>query len=64
MKFRITGEKINPSAMEDAIRSSPIVSNCTVIGEGQKCTAALIELNFEAIKDFCLDTVMEKGLVL
>lgn len=50
--------------MEDAIRSSPIVSNCTVIGEGQQCTAALIELNFEAIKDYCLDTVMEKGSVL
>ncbi|KAG2237909.1 hypothetical protein INT48_002214 [Thamnidium elegans] len=56
----ITGEKINPSTMEDVIRSSPIVSNCTIIGEGQKCTATLIELNFEAIKDYCPDTVMEK----
>ncbi|KAL7310836.1 hypothetical protein PS15m_010280 [Mucor circinelloides] len=39
------GEKTNPVPMESAIRASPIVKLCTVIGEGRECTAALIELD-------------------
>lgn len=47
--------------MEDVIKSNPLVSNCTVIGEGQQLTAALIELDFEVVKNYSLDTVIEKG---
>ncbi|KAG2237908.1 hypothetical protein INT48_002213 [Thamnidium elegans] len=54
------GEKTNPLPMEDTIKSNPLVANCTVIGEGQQLTAALIELNFEAVKNYCLDTVIDK----
>ncbi|KAI9485212.1 MAG: hypothetical protein EXX96DRAFT_598211 [Benjaminiella poitrasii] len=39
------GEKTNPVPMESAIRASPIVKLCTVIGEGRECTASLIELD-------------------
>lgn len=48
--------------MEEVIRSNPLVSNCTVIAEGRERVAALIELNFEYTKDYCLETVFEKGL--
>lgn len=47
--------------MEDVIKSNPLVSQCTVIGEAQPCSATLIELNFDAVKDHCLDEVLEKG---
>ncbi|KAL7332220.1 hypothetical protein PS15p_204296 [Mucor circinelloides] len=39
------GEKTNPVPMESALRATPIVKLCTVIGEGRECTAALIELD-------------------
>ncbi|KAL9542716.1 hypothetical protein MBANPS3_008470 [Mucor bainieri] len=38
------GEKTNPVPMESALRTSPIVRLCSIIGEGRECTAALIEL--------------------
>lgn len=58
--IRANGEKTNPLPMEDVIKSSPLVSRCTVIGEARPCTAALIELNFETVKSLCLDVVFEK----
>jgi len=39
------GEKTNPVPMESALRATPIVKLCTIIGEGRECTAALIELD-------------------
>ncbi|KAI9363163.1 hypothetical protein BD770DRAFT_440387 [Pilaira anomala] len=54
------GEKTNPLPMEEVIRTNPLVSNCTVIAEGRERAAALIELNFEFAKDYCLETVFEK----
>lgn len=57
----MNGEKTNPLPMEDIIKSNPLISQCTVIGEGQPCTAVLIELNFEATKDYCLDIILKKG---
>lgn len=45
------GEKTNPTPMEHSITSIPLVHQCTVIGEGRQCTAALVELELkEAIK--------------
>ncbi|ORZ00285.1 hypothetical protein BCR43DRAFT_540226 [Syncephalastrum racemosum] len=45
------GEKTNPTPMEHAISSIPLVHQCTVIGEGRQCTAALVELELkEAMK--------------
>lgn len=47
--------------MEDIIKTNPLVSHCTVIGEALPCTAALIELNFDTVKSHCLDVVLERG---
>ncbi|GAA5795101.1 hypothetical protein HPULCUR_000453 [Helicostylum pulchrum] len=44
----------------DDILVIPIVSCCTVIGEGRPCTAALIELSADAIENYDTDTIKEK----
>lgn len=56
----VNGEKTNPLPMEDIIKTNPLVSHCTVIGEALPCTAALIELNFDTVKSHCLDVVLER----
>ncbi|CAO3627535.1 unnamed protein product [Mucor hiemalis] len=56
----VNGEKTDPLPMEDVIKSDPLVSHCTVIGEALPCTAALIELDFETVKSHCLDVVLER----
>lgn len=61
IKYRINGEKTDSLPLEDVIISSPIVSRCILIGEGRPCTAALIEISTDAIKNYDVDTVMEKG---
>lgn len=61
IKYRINGEKTDPLPLEEVIISSPIVSCCTVIGEGRPCTAALIELSADAIENYDTDTIKEKG---
>ena len=47
--------------MEDIIKANPMVSQCTVIGENQPCISTLIELDFEVIKSFPLDVIIDKG---
>ncbi|KAG2231062.1 hypothetical protein INT48_007573 [Thamnidium elegans] len=54
-----SGEKTNPLPIEDIIRTNPLVSNCTVIGEGRPCPSVLIELNFEVAKKFFLDHIFK-----
>lgn len=47
--------------MEDIIRSSPLVSNCTVIAEGRERAAILVEIKYEIAKEYCLSSILEKG---
>lgn len=58
---RSNGEKTNPLPIEDIIKSNPLVSHCTVIGANEICTAALIQLDVEAVKQLCLDDIYESG---
>ncbi|GAA5808035.1 hypothetical protein MFLAVUS_001417 [Mucor flavus] len=54
-----SGEKTEPLPIENIIRTNPIVSHCTVIGEGRPCPSVLIELNFEVAKKFFLDRILK-----
>ncbi|TKY87237.1 hypothetical protein EX895_003914 [Sporisorium graminicola] len=38
----LNGEKTNPVPMEQSIKSSPLLRDCLVFGDGQPCTGALI----------------------
>ncbi len=43
------GKNVAPAQLEDQIRSSAIVSQCVVVGEGQKFIGALITIDEEAL---------------
>lgn len=45
-----TGKYIAPQPVEDALRSSPLVDQAMVVGEGRKFAAALLFLNEEGVK--------------
>ena len=63
-QLRITGRKkeifktslgkyISPEAVENKIKSSPIIDNLIVLGENQRFAAALIVPDFAKVKDWC-----------
>ncbi|GAA5802433.1 hypothetical protein HPULCUR_007898 [Helicostylum pulchrum] len=54
-----SGEKTDPLRIEHIVRTNPVVSHCTVIGEGRPCLSVLIELNFEVAKKFSLDYILK-----
>ncbi|GAA5814848.1 hypothetical protein MFLAVUS_008351 [Mucor flavus] len=54
-----SGEKTDPLPIEHSIRTNPIVSQCTVIGEGRPCPSVLVELNFEVAKKYFLDHILK-----
>jgi thioester reductase-like protein len=41
------GEKTNPIPMEAMIRQSPVVKQVVVLGQGRRCTAALIQIDMQ-----------------
>lgn len=43
------GEKTNPTPMEQAIRASPVVKHCIVIGQNRPCTSVLVELKDDGV---------------
>jgi long-chain acyl-CoA synthetase len=68
-QLRITGRKkeifktslgkyISPEAVENKIKTSPVIDNAIVVGENQHYAAALIVPDFVMMKDWC----KEKGL--
>jgi long-chain acyl-CoA synthetase len=70
-QLRITGRKkeifktslgkyIAPEAVENRLKTSPVIDNAIVLGENQRFAAALIVPDFSHIKDWC----KEKGIVV
>ncbi|MCD0450979.1 AMP-dependent synthetase/ligase [Actinocorallia sp. API 0066] len=43
------GKNVAPAPLEDRVRAHPLVSQCLVVGEGQRFIAALVTLDPEAI---------------
>ncbi|KAG1469343.1 hypothetical protein G6F56_003309 [Rhizopus delemar] len=52
------GEKTNPIPMENTIRQSPMVKQVAILGEGQQCTAALIQINTEYSMDYSPEEII------
>jgi long-chain acyl-CoA synthetase len=46
------GKSVVPAALEDAVRSHPLVSQCLVVGEARPFVAALVTLDPEALLDW------------
>ncbi|ROO83842.1 long-chain acyl-CoA synthetase [Actinocorallia herbida] len=44
------GKNVAPAPLEDRVRAHPLVSQCLVVGEGQRFVAALVTLDPEAIE--------------
>jgi len=70
-QLRITGRKkeifktslgkyIAPEAVENRIKTSPVIDNAIVVGENQRFAAALIVPDFSHVKDWC----KEKGITV
>jgi len=68
-QLRITGRKkeifktslgkyIAPEAVENKIKSSPVIDNAMVVGENQRFAAALITPDFAVLREWC----KEKGI--
>ncbi|MGY6650338.1 AMP-dependent synthetase/ligase [Wenyingzhuangia sp. IMCC45574] len=52
--FKTSGGKyIVPTLLENQLKQSRFIEQVMVIGEGQKMPAALIQLNFAYVKDWC-----------
>jgi long-chain acyl-CoA synthetase len=43
------GKNVAPSVLEDRLRANPLISQCMVVGDGQRFIAALITLDQEAL---------------
>lgn len=48
------GKNVSPSALEDRLRSRPLVGHCMVVGEGRHYVAALITLDREALEHWLM----------
>ncbi|KAG1460354.1 hypothetical protein G6F56_005970 [Rhizopus delemar] len=46
------GEKTNPTPMEHVIMACPLVKHVSVLGHGRQCTAVLIELDSDCMKEY------------
>ncbi|GAB2860292.1 AMP-dependent synthetase/ligase [Actinocorallia aurea] len=44
------GKNVAPAPLEDRVRAHPLVSQCLVVGEGQRFVAALVTLDPEAVE--------------
>lgn len=52
--FKTSGGKyIAPQVLENKLKSSMLIEQVMIIGEGQRFPAALIVPNFEALKEYC-----------
>lgn len=58
------GEKTNPTPMEHTISSSPLVKQCTVIGENRPCTAALVELDVDQALRLTPQEMIDEGMYI
>ncbi|CAF1084633.1 unnamed protein product [Adineta ricciae] len=56
----VNGEKTNALAMEDSIRSSPLIKQVAIVGHNQFCAAALIQLDIEEAFNYEFDEIEEK----
>ncbi len=53
--FKTSGGKyVAPQLLENAMKQSPFIEQIMVVGEGQKLVAALIQPNFEFIKEWAI----------
>ena len=46
------GKNVSPSRIETALKSSPYVSEASVVGEGRKYLTALVEIDFESVSEW------------
>src|SRR5690606_3355608 len=52
--FKTSGGKyIAPSLIENHLKQSRFIEQAMVVGEGEKMPAALIQINFNFVKDWC-----------
>ena len=46
------GKNVSPSRIETALKSSPYVSEASVVGEGRKYLTALVEIDYESVSEW------------
>ncbi len=60
--FKTSGGKyISPVLLENELKQSRFIEQLIVVGEGQKMACAIIQLNFEVVKSWCVDEEITCG---
>ncbi|KAJ1684183.1 hypothetical protein LUZ63_020476 [Rhynchospora breviuscula] len=47
------GKSVSPAALEERLRSHPLVDQCLVVGDGQPVVGALLTLDRDALRTWC-----------